>query len=248
MRRMYFLLSLVILFTSCIFATSQQSNLVRVPTAGLLENTNFNCKLELLPGSEFFLYTNVGLFNRLELGLSYGGQNILGYGKAEFYDNIGFNIKTRILDESTKYPAIAIGISTQGSGGYSEVDERYSFKSMGPYAVVSKNWWFLGGNTGLHGGLNYSLETEDEASVSLFFGFDKDINNIIGLNMEYDLSLADKKKIDKYGEGKGYMNASLWWNVSDNFRFEMLFLDLLGNYEGNSSFGRGVRAVYYDSF
>ncbi len=192
-------------------------------------------------------WLNMGFFGRSQLGVSYGGQNLLGYGNGDFYDRVGFQIRARILDEATNYPAIVIGIDTQGYGRWHKDLKRYTIKSTGPFIAVSKNWWSLGGNSGVHGGINYTLETEDKASVSCFFGVDKDIDNIAGIYIDYDLALADFDNDDAFGEGKGYLNASLWWQITDFFRIDILLLDMLGNGDYNSSFGRGIRVTFNDN-
>ena len=63
----------------------------------------------------------------------------------------GFQIKYRIFDESQSFPAMVIGIDTQGRGSYSDTlynlnsDEmaiinRYEQKAWGMYLGFSKNW------------------------------------------------------------------------------------------------------------
>ena len=52
---------------------------------------------------------------------------------------------------------------------------------------------------------------------------------------------------DAFGEGKGYLNASLWWQITDFFRIDLLLLDVLGNGDYNSSFGRGIRVTFNDN-
>jgi len=242
----YFFIIFILIASA--FSKEQLLDLTTIPTAGLLEHRSYSTDLKLLPGGEILFGFNIGLFGRLELGGSYGGSNVLGYGYSEMNSLVGFSSKIRVFDENIQYPGIVIGINTQGFGGYSEQAERYRFKSIGPYIVTSKNWWALGGNLSAHLGFNYSLETKDESSPSVFLGIDKDFDNIFGINIEYDFALADSKKDDLYGEGNGYLNSSIWWFLSDNFRFEILFIDILSNSKGNKSFGRGLGIVFYDSF
>jgi hypothetical protein len=209
---------------------------------------HLSSEVEFLPYGEVLASLNMGFFGRAQLGAYYSGLHVLGYGQADFAPHVGFEVKARILDEHMKYPGIVLGISTQGYGGYFDNLERYRFKSMGPYIVISKNWWSLGGNSGVHGGINYTLETEDEEGMSFFLGVDKDIDGIAGTYIEYDIALDDNVEDDKFGEGFGYLNASLWWHVTEYFKIELFLLDCLGNNAQNSSFGRGLRVTFFNNF
>ncbi|MFP4459477.1 MAG: hypothetical protein ACLFSQ_07810 [Candidatus Zixiibacteriota bacterium] len=240
---------MMLLIPIIVFAESPQPyELIRTSTGGLLEHLHFDTEAEILPAGEVALSANMGFFGRAQLGVSYAAQNIIGFGKANFVPHAGFEVKARVLDEHINYPAVVLGINTQGYGGYIDSLDRYLFKSIGPYIAVSKNWWALGGNAGVHGGINYSLETKDDKSVSFFLGVDKDYDGIAGIYIEYDAALNDNIENNAFGEGSGYLNASLWWHVTDYFKFEIFLLDCLSNSASNPSFGRGLRVTFYNNF
>ena len=131
-----------------------------------------------------------------------------------------------------------------------EEEDRYIFKSPGIYLCASKNFKTIGGNAGIHGGFNYSLETADgNKNPSLYLGFDKEIGKQISFNMEYDIATNDNKKDDeKFGRGRGYLNFSFCWAVSHAFELEIILKDLLLNNELSTTFMRGLRLNIYSSF
>ena len=123
------------------------------------------------------------------------------------------------------------------------------------YAVLSKNWNLLG-NLGFHLGVNKNtFETKDnDSSMNLFFGFDKELNRSFSLLMEYNAALNDGEEytsIDEdsfdfnditVGKGKGFLNAGLRWNVAENLLIEVNFKDI--NLDKDDFVNREVKIMY----
>ena len=144
------------------------------------------------------------------LGLSFGVQNLIGNTKPILNRAVPeVHVKYRLLEESELYPALVLGLSTQGYGAFFDTTyinydkddsildsiaiSRYEFKAHGFYGVLSKNWNFFG-NTGLHiGGSINSWEGSDEEKIpNIFMGLDKDINQSFTLITEYNFAINDK--------------------------------------------------------
>ena len=154
-------------------------------------------------------------------------------------------------------PAILLGFDSQGRGEYRNIINvqtekqfsRYEQKSFGYYIVASKNYDLMGGNIGIHFGINKSLETEDgDDDFNIFFGIDKEINRSISFMLEYDAMLNDNNNEYDYqditlenialGNGIGYFNAGFRWFIADNILIELNFNDINNEKYFNAYFSK----------
>ncbi|MBU0982243.1 MAG: YjbH domain-containing protein, partial [candidate division Zixibacteria bacterium] len=171
--------------------------LIDLPTAGTLPRGYYNIGLRLYPNGGALGYTDIGLSNRFQLGISYGGADIISDQEPDWNPRIGFNLKFRVVDELEVFPAITVGFTDQGYGAYIRTDswDRYQFKSRGFYAVASRSFYFYKWTSGWHGGVNYSREYDgdDDKDINFFGGFDATFNYNLALLLEYDAALNDNK-------------------------------------------------------
>lgn len=227
----------------------QPTMLIDCPTAGTLRRASFNVIMRVYPNGGILSATNIGLSNRLTLGISYGAESIIAERRPNWNPRIEFNVKLSLVDEGLVFPAASIGFSSQGFGAYHDDHERYSFKSKGFYAVGSKNYQFVDFQVGVHGGVNYSTEQEDDDdNIDFFIGFDTRLNNNMALVMEYDFATNDDKDFTSLGRGRGYLNLSLQWIYADNLVMEFLLKNLNNNRKGVSDVWRGLRVTYVEHF
>jgi hypothetical protein len=203
--------------------------LIDTPTAGTNEPGTFETRTRAFPGGGLELRVDIGLAHWISLGGSYGGQQIIGDGDPDWNPEPGYSLKIRLLQEGWAHPAVAIGVDTQGSGYWDEARDRYQYQSRGAYAVVSKNYAWLG-DLSLHGGVNRSFEGSDE-NVNPFVGLDKSLGAWAGLALEYDLGMNDNRDDGVYGRGTGYLNAAVRWNLSPEMQVRFVLRDMLKNAE-----------------
>jgi hypothetical protein len=222
--------------------------LVDMPTAGLLARGSVGVDLDFYQDGGILAGLSVGVFDGFAIGLSYGGSELLGSGSAEMNPLPGVLVKGRLLDESTSFPALAIGFESQGKDGYLDDLERYRVKSPGFYAVVSKNY-LLAGYLSLHGGVNYSLEHGDgDRSLNVYGGAEKTIGPYFSLLAEYNMALNDNGG-DAIGKGRGYLNLALKWSFAGGVTLGVYLKDLLGNSrEGEGSINRTARLEVVSTF
>jgi hypothetical protein len=146
-------------------------------------------------------------------------------------------------------PALAVGIDSQGEDSYLEDDERYERKSKGFYAVFSKNYRFLT-DLSIHGGVNYSLENDDERGVNIFCG--STVGVIPGFSLLFDYNAAfdddDPAVASHRTRGRGYLDAGVRFDYMDNLRIKVLFRDLLGNYLPEKGVARTVEIFFVNYF
>jgi hypothetical protein len=185
----------------------------------------------------------IGIAPNFSLGVSYGGDRIIGYGSIEGYRYPGVELRYRIIEETFVYPAFALGFCSQGYGPQEE--GRYRIKSKGFYGVVSKNYEFVG-DLSLHAGLNYSLEHSDgNRNLNIFLGFEKSITSIYNFLIDYDFAFND----GEYREN-GYLNIGLKGYFAPNIALEFDVRNLLktGDDTAEGGINRILKLSYLDSF
>ena len=228
----------------------QSRTLVDVPTAGLLNRGEYDFEMRVFPNGGILSGFSVGLFDRFNLGVYYGGTEIIGNSaEITWNDDPGVLVKYRLFEETAGFPAVAIGFTNQGYGQFqANVDtsgERYLVKSRGLFAAFSKNFLlFRRINVSLHGGTNYNTsEKEDDESLNFFAGSDLFLNEEISLVLEYDLALDDNND-DSFGEGRGYLNGAVHWTFAKYLTFQFNFKDILGNYRQSETVNREIKIIY----
>lgn len=224
-------------------ATFEQRFIVDMPTAGILKQNSVSLDADFFSNGGLMLRLTASAFNRLNFGISYGGSNIIGNGKVNWYKTPGVNLKVRLINEARDFPAISIGFDSQGREEYIDSLKRYEIKSPGFFAVASKSFKVLGYSS-IHGGINYSLEKSDgDASLNYYIGFDKTIGDDMTFSAEYNFAMNDNKAL---GKGKGYLNMGIRWSLGNGFTIEFNWKDVLANKgPGNS---RVVKLEYIQSF
>ncbi len=221
--------------------------LIDMPTAGILHNGMIGMNVHFYENSGVLVSLEAGAFNRLTFGLSYGGTNVIGSGAVDWNKLPGVNIRFRVIDESTDFPAIAVGFDSQGKDEYISKYDRYMYKSPGFFAAASKYFNMLG-YLGIHGGMNYSLENGDgNKNLNFYAGADKTIGRDISVVAEYNFGLNDN-----FGSsgmlarsGSGFLNAGVKWSIGNGLTFEFNYKNLLDLKKTGSL--RTIRIEYVQS-
>jgi hypothetical protein len=197
------------------------------PTAGLIGKHNLGINFDFYQQGGILAALNFGVFDILDVGLSFGGYNIIGSNDIKWNKLPGVKVKVRAIEEKINLPAIVIGFESQGKELYNETSKRYLIKSPGFYVTASKNFSWLG-YVSYHLGLNYSLENEDgDKDLNLYLGLEKTIGDYVSFNAEYDFAFNDDNK--NYGQGKGYLNLSLKWFIGNGVTLSLAGKNLLDN-------------------
>ncbi len=229
-------------------------DLIDSPTASILPHGAYDMNLKLYAEGGVLSGIRVGLLDRIMFGFTFGGLNVLGTGAPDWNPRVEFEFRGSLLAESYLGPAVALGFNSQGFGFYSGGFNRYQVKSKGFYCVATKHFLMLG-ELGINGGINYSLERDDDdEELDLFFGLRKSISPNLDLITDYDVALNDNSDHIGFGEGKGYLSGGLLWRVSENYSMSFEFRNLLENHEGGSEvkdlgeWSREIRINYVDFF
>lgn len=229
---------------------TQPTELVTIPTAGVLPKGSYVANFLLFPKGGLTCGLSVGISSRFMFGISYGGAHIIGDTVINWHNQPGVDIRYRFIEEGLRFPAILVGFNSQGYGEYIDTLKRYETKAKGFFVVASKNYNLLG-NLGLHAGINYNpLEKEDgDTDPSFFFGIDKNINSEISVVLEYDAALNDNNTNEiSLGKGKGYLNAGLRLAIIENFTIEVDFNNILLNRNQVKYINRELKLSFIESF
>lgn len=220
--------------------------LIDCPTAGLIGKGHFAVDLRFFPQGGVMGQLNAGVLDRLSIGLSFGGEQIIGDQQVDWYPRVEPAIRYRVVEEGQALPAVVLGYETQGYGAYQS--GRYQIKSKGVFLATSKNYTGPLGQFGIHGGLNLSREhSDDDSDLSGWVGLDKSINADLGLVAEYDLAINDNNH-SALGSGDGYLNVGVHWSVVPNLSLSLLLKNLLGNGAGERDLSRELAVRYSEEF
>ncbi|MHB1686887.1 MAG: hypothetical protein ACYCVH_05905 [Ignavibacteriaceae bacterium] len=221
--------------------------LIDMPTAGILNKGFVGVTSDVLPGGDLIEKIEVGVFDNVSFGISYGGQNLIGAGSPIWYKYPGVNIRVRLMNESVTMPALTLGFDSQGKGEYFDSTSRYAIKSPGFFAAISKNFAFMG-YLSLHGTVNYSLESKDgDDFVDLQVGAEKTIGDNVSIIGEYDFAFNDNAT-KYFGSGNGYLNIGVRWSIGSGFTLGFDLRDLLNNKKWSpTTADRALRLEYIKS-
>ena len=202
------------------------------------EHGIFNIELRFGPGGALLGYFNIGVWDRLGVGLSYGGSNLIGAGDPGFYTQPGVQIRVLAIEEGFVYPSVFFGLDNQG---YGEYDGRYEVRSKGVYCLIGKT--FMASNLEFVPslGVNYCLESDD--GFDMFMGLEVEFGGFSAILIDYAANFNDP--ID---EDKGYLNTSLRLIFYGEIFFEFGLRDLLDNGPGDDQFNRMIKLGFEQSF
>jgi hypothetical protein len=221
---------------------------VDTPTAGILGHLEYHIQGRVGPESSFLVAVRLGLFHRVQVGVSFGLQRVFERDDVSANDHLGVQARLRVLDEFVT-PAVAVGYNSQGAGVYDEAYERYERKSPGFYGVLSKNWRLLVTELSLHGGVNYTLETNDGDDELNAFGA-AEWMVIAGLSLIVDANAAlnDNSRDGRFGGDGGYVDGAIRLNYGESLSLMVIFRDLSGNFEQDRQVSREFELAFLGSF
>jgi len=241
----------------------QPLRIIDCHTAGMLSRAHFAIECRSYPngdvtssGTGVTLSFLAALTDRINIGLGYGGDGIIGREAPKFNPHVGAMFKVRIVEETYFWPAIALGYDHQGFGGIDETYNGYIYKSAGLFCAISKNYLALTAvQIGLHGGLNYSFEEYQSIKwPNVYGGADVGFNEKFSATAEYDCALnqrdvgSDSVHVYYVNPLKGFLNLGVRWFISNSFCAEADVKDLLRNKvdaSGNRvGWGRELKLTY----
>ncbi|MCP4293497.1 MAG: hypothetical protein GY780_16850, partial [bacterium] len=175
---------------------SYPKRLIDMPTAKTMKRGSYTIDSRIMPpgggttGAGVLMGFDVGVTDKFQLGVSYGGDGIVGRGDVSWYNWPGAHMKFRIFDESYRGPAFIVGIDMQGFGGKASGYRGFTYKSAGFFGTLSKGF-ALGKRSGIdwHFMVNYSLEDSKNVTwPNAVLATDIQFNSSVFAIVEYDFA------------------------------------------------------------
>ncbi len=230
------------------------TTLITAPTAGTLVRGSFSFEMRVQNHGGLATSLAAGITDRFQFGVSYGANNFIGDDSLVWYPRPEASLKYRMIDETMSLPGVSLGINTQGFGRYhSDKDlKRYDTKAYGLYLSASKNWKFVLGNVGIHGGMNYNFTetTDGDNDPNVFFGLDMEVNPELAMLVEYNSAFNenDEDLQSMSLNTSGYLNAAIRWTFVSHLHIEIDFNNLLFNEDNVDYFNREIKLTYIEYF
>ncbi|MGM0442659.1 MAG: hypothetical protein ACQEQV_00550 [Fibrobacterota bacterium] len=216
-----------------------------------------------VPGAGVIFDFNVGVTDRLTLGVGYGGDGLIGRDSVSWYPWPGARLKYRLLNRPSGW-SVTTGVDMQGFGGRASGYRGYVYKSQGFFLAFHKGYLFFSSfPAGLTLDVNYALEDLENVHWPNFaMATDIRINSELSAELEYDFATnqldKDADRADSYWHpGRGFFNAGLKWRVVPSLQFAVNFRDIFSQRIRSRSedsedpvygWGREIKLTYFSGF
>ena len=168
----------------------------------------------------------IGLFDRVTLGMSYGGDYIIGNSTPRFFNRDPyrpeFQARLAILQEQGYVPNVMLGFESQG---YDEcIETEYQVREKGVYLCAGKTIDAI--RTHCQLGLNYWKSTGSGTGFDGFAALNTLLPGNAELIAEYDPAFNDHDEGLKH---RGFLNFGIGWTFAEKIRMVVALRDVLGN-------------------
>lgn len=255
MKKKLFILFFIVITTNIMYSNgSAGSNsiyeirfIIDMPNAGVISKYAYNINARIAREGNLSVDFFASPLEKLMLGISYSSLHFIGEGEPQIQGIPGFDLRYRIKDETLSIPAFTLGIRTQGSGLWSESQNRFEILSPGVFLAVSKNFeWFLG-ELALHGGINYSFEAKPEHRFpNVYSGAEFTLGPFASGIAEINLNLDDENKTIR--NKKGNLNFGLRFAVTRSITIDFIFRDILKHQAGRNTPERSINFEFISRF
>lgn len=221
---------------------------VDMPTAGILPKGAFGVYVNSFPNGGLLADASYGLSSWLNVGISFGVNNLVGSGDIILQDYPAIHLRARILNETLAIPAIMLGVNTQGRGGF--LGDRFQTQPAGIFAAASKTLrWPLGSVSG-HLGICYSLSPDHPARQipNIFIGAEHSLGPFLSAAAEYNPTLDERFPSAIYLRQGGILNIALRCSVIAGTTLEIQFRDVLQNLTNVQGISRTLGIEFVRSF
>lgn len=248
------------LLLTVILATPVLAQLYEIdnPAPISLEHGEYFLSARLQNEGGMLAHFGIGLFDRITLGASYGGNKFIGAVKPTFFPYVAFQARALIIRENgTLFPDLIVGFDNQGFGDWVKndtisknpikTDTGYQVRPKGIYLVSGKTFGIV--ETYLAIGINYPLginywvgTKRHRHGISGFMTLNQPLTDNWELILEYDLNISDPRD-----RNRGFLNCGIAWTFNENLRLQIGLKDILSNRK-DSGLSRIMNISYRESF
>jgi hypothetical protein len=216
---------------------------IDLETAGVLNKGNWMLQNSIVDNGSWLSEISYSPLKNIQVGISYTVNNLISDAKPELQKLPGFQVKLRFINETKTFPAMLIGVNTQGRGFYLLDHERSLVMSKGIYLSASKTFDWEIGELALHANINYSFDPIDKYKVPNFsFAFEENFSKELSLIVE--LNTMNNEYLSEIYRNSVLLNAALRWNVSKNIYLEFQMKQLAKQSKFSESFPRYICIDY----
>ncbi|MBX7153386.1 MAG: hypothetical protein U0Y96_05165 [Candidatus Kapaibacterium sp.] len=232
MRVKYWIMAGFVCFLSCTPLLFSQGSagtaapyesrvIVDMPTAGVLSKNTLGLQTVAFADGGILADVSFAPFTNFNIGLGYSGTKILGTGSIVSQGLPSLHLRYRIIDETLNFPAVMLGINTQGRGVVT--NKRFETRAAGVFGALSKQYKWPGGTVSLHGGIGYSVDLGfDGAGVNVWGGIEQSLGGSAALQVEFNPVLNESKQ-------QPLLNLALRWAIVSGVTLELQARDVFGN-------------------
>jgi hypothetical protein len=186
------------------------------PVPVSLGHGEYYASARLWGSSGIMARVGVGLFDRLTLGVSYGGDSILGSAKPTLFGGYQprFQARIAVLEEMGYVPNLVLGFESQGYDNY--LGQAFLVREKGGYICAGKT--VAASRTYCIAGVNYWK------GLDWFVAVNQLVPGNVELIAEYDPASNDRRDFNR-----GFLNFGLAWTFAGQVRLCAGLRDVLGN-------------------
>lgn len=225
--RLIFLFSLFYSWAFCQLQNVGGLELINIPTANTLKKGEITLLFRIYDEGGLLIDPKFGLARRVMVGVPLDLQNAIGDKRIETSLPLLLSGRIRIVDETERFPKIAIGY--HDPYGYKKRwltekgEPRKRIKGIkGLYLVASKPVILLDTKTGLHFGFLTDVEDYKKGGLSLFGGVETEL----GSGIKFLLEVGDIPLDRGEERRKAAFSFGMRWNLAPKLSLEVNLVDL----------------------
>jgi len=206
---------ILLVLVACLPASAILYNIDQ-PVPISLAHAEYYASARLWGSGGVLMRFGLGLFDRVTLGMSYGGNYIIGSSSPQFYGRHrpDFQARLAILQEQGYAPNLILGFESQGYDSLGPTE--YQVREKGGYLCVGKTLDVM--RTHCQVGINYRNGLDGFSALNAL------LPGNVELIAEYDPALSDKTDANR-----GFLNFGIGWTFADRVRMVVSLRDVLGN-------------------
>lgn len=199
-----------------------ESYYVHRPDPRIYEHGSYTMGIHIAPNGGLLASLCVGFFDRFQIGLSYGGDNMIGTGPINWYSRPGIQAKVSILDETRYKPlSLAVGFDAQIPPGSNQPPGE-GITSPGFYLVAGR--LFSAGFLGFDLGIGLGYDIMDENTIHCYAVSGLVFADVFRITPELTVYPGRDEDVLDLGVG-------LRWDITYGMGVEFLLTDIIPGFD-----------------